>query len=84
MRNQFRRCTVLQDMTTPPAVRPLRPSSLSLVTLESLPCGCVAGVYRARPTIVELELVEVKGPHCLFRGHQAGKVMRLGVPGEFD
>jgi hypothetical protein len=71
-------------MTLNPAARHPRSSSMSLVTLESLPCGCVAGVYQARPTIVELELVEVKGPHCLYRGHQAGKVMRLGVPGEFD
>jgi hypothetical protein len=67
-----------------PAARTLRPTSLSLVTLEALPCGCVAGVYCATPTIVELELVEVKGPHCLYRGHQAGNVMRLGVPGELD
>ena len=65
-------------------VRSSRPSSLSLVTLESMPCGCVAGVYQAKPTIVELELVEVKGPHCLYRGHEAGKVMRLGVPGQGD
>lgn len=64
--------------------RQARPSALSLVTLAAMPCGCVAGVYRARPTIVELELVEVKGPHCLYRGHQAGNVMRLGVPGEGD
>ena len=66
------------------AARSSRPSSLSLVAFEKMPCGCVAGVYRARPTIVELELVEVKGPHCLYRGHQAGNVMRLGVPEEFD
>ena len=67
-----------------PDARHVRPSSLSLVTLASMPCGCVAAVYRARPTIVELELVEVKGPHCTYRGHQAGNVMRLGVPEEFE
>ena len=52
---------------------------MALVTLEAMPCGCVSGVYCARPTIVELELVEAKGPHCLYYGHQAGKVVRLGV-----
>lgn len=62
----------------------MRPSALSLVALASMPCGCVSAVYRARPTIVELELVEVKGPHCTYSRHQAGNVMRLGVPEEFE
>jgi len=55
-------------------------AALTLVTLQSLPCGCVSGVYRARPTVVELELVEAKGPHCLYLRHQTGKVVRLGLP----
>jgi hypothetical protein len=55
-------------------------ASLTLVTLQSLPCGCVSGVYRARPTVVELELVEAKGPHCLYFRHQTGHVVRLGLP----
>ena len=59
-----------------------RTAALSLIALESLPCGCVSAVYRARPTIVELELVEAKGPHCLYMTHQAGRVVRLGVPEE--
>ena len=54
-------------------------SPLTLVALESLPCGCVSGVYRA--TVVEVELVEAKGPHCVFHRHRAGDVMRLGLPG---
>jgi hypothetical protein len=58
--------------------------SLSLVTLEALPCGCVSSVYRVRPSIVELELVEAKGPHCLYYAHQTGRVVRMGIPGEFD
>jgi hypothetical protein len=58
--------------------------SFSLVALESMPCGCVASVYHSNPTIVELELVEAKGPHCVFGAHQTGRVVRLGVPGEFD
>jgi hypothetical protein len=59
-------------------------TSFSLVALESMPCGCVASVYRASPTIVELELVEAKGPHCVFWAHQAGRVVRMDVPSEFD
>jgi hypothetical protein len=57
---------------------------LTLVTLDALPCGCIAGVYRARPTVVELELVEAKGPHCLFYGHRTGQVVRLGVPDQWE
>ena len=60
--------------------RTSKPAALALVTLQSLPCGCVSGVYRARPTVVELELVEAKGPHCLYLRHQTGKVVRLGLP----
>ncbi len=33
-----------------------------------------------RPTIVEVEFVEAKGPHCVFSGHRAGHVTRLGMP----
>jgi len=62
------------------ARRSWRTSSLTLVTLESLPCGCVSGVYQANPTLVEVELVEAKGPHCVFVEHHAGGVVRLGVP----
>lgn len=65
---------------TPSPARGPRAASLALVALEGLPCGCVAGVYRARPTLVEVELVEAKGPHCLFHAHRLGQVTRLGVP----
>ncbi len=61
-----------------------RSAALTLVMLESMPCGCVTGVYRARPTVVELDIVEAKGPHCRFFGHRAGQVMRLGVPDPLD
>jgi hypothetical protein len=57
-----------------------RAASMSLLGLESMPCGCVAGVYQARPTVVEVEFVEAKGPHCVFARHRVGEVMRLGVP----
>lgn len=67
----------MNPQTTP---RTSKAAALTLVTLQSLPCGCVSGVYRARPTVVELELVEAKGPHCLYLRHQTGKVVRLGLP----
>ncbi len=57
-----------------------RTASLTLVALESLPCGCVSSVYCAQPSVVELELLEAKGPHCVFHGHRTGSVVRLGVP----
>ncbi len=55
-------------------------ASLTLVALESLPCGCVSSVYCAQPTVVELELLEATGPHCVFHRHRTGNVVRLGVP----
>jgi hypothetical protein len=64
----------------PTAHRVSRAASLTLVALESLPCGCVSGVYQASPTIVEVELLEAKGPHCVYVEHRAGGVVRLGVP----
>jgi len=67
----------MNPQTTP---KTSKTAALTLVTLQSLPCGCVSGVYRARPTVVELELVEAKGPHCLYLRHQTGKVVRLGLP----
>ena len=60
--------------------RAARPAALTLVALESLPCGCISGVYHANPTIVEVELVEAKGPHCVFMEHRLGGVVRLGLP----
>jgi len=46
---------------------------LTLVGLQHLPCGCVAGVYKADFDAEEVELVEAKGPHCVFFGHRDGK-----------
>ena len=57
-----------------------RAAAMTLLALETLPCGCVAGVYQARPTVVEVEFVEAKGPHCVFSRHRTGHVTRLGVP----
>jgi hypothetical protein len=57
-----------------------RTAAMTLLALETMPCGCVAGVYQARPTVVEVEFVEAKGPHCVFSGHRTGQVTRLGMP----
>ena len=62
-----------------PSVPERRSTTMTLLALEPLPCGCVAGVYQARPTAVEVEFVEAKGPHCLFTDHRAGQVSRLGM-----
>lgn len=62
--------------------RPAAHATLTLLALESLPCGCVSGVYGALPTVVELELVEAKGPHCVYVTHRTGGVVRLGLPAE--
>jgi hypothetical protein len=67
-------------MNFPATQRASKAASFALVALETLPCGCVAGVYQAHPTVVELELVEAKGPHCIFMSHQTGHVVRLGGP----
>jgi hypothetical protein len=67
-------------MHNPPAVTGARTGAMTLVSLQTMPCGCVAGIYRARPTVVEFELVEAKGPHCRFYGHRTGEVIGLGVP----
>jgi hypothetical protein len=56
-----------------------RTNAMTLLALETMPCGCVAGVYQARPMPVEVEFVEAKGPHCVFSWHRAGHVNRLGV-----
>jgi hypothetical protein len=56
-----------------------RGALLTLVALESMPCGCVSGVYESTPTLVAVELVEAKGPHCVFIEHRAGGVVRLGL-----
>ena len=59
-----------------------RSAAMTLLALETMPCGCVAGVYQARPSVVEVEFVEAKGPHCVFSGHRAGRVPEhLQLPG---
>jgi len=57
---------------------------MTLVNLETMSCGCVAALYRARPMLVEIELVEAKGPHCRYYRHQAGEMIGLGVSDPLD
>ena len=56
-----------------------RSNAMTLLALETMPCGCVAGWYRGAPMAVEVEFVEAKGPHCVFSRHRAGQVNRLGI-----
>ena len=67
-------------MSLPARVHSHRADAMTRLALETLPCGCIAGVYQARPTVVEVEFVEAKGPHCVFSRHRTGLVTRLGVP----
>ncbi len=71
-------------MTTAPATTRTSLKSLQFQSFESLPCGCVAAVYRVPQVEVEVELVEARGPHCLDTEHQIGRVIRLGHPTEID
>jgi hypothetical protein len=57
-----------------------RTAAMTFLGLETMPCGCITGVYQAPPTVVEVEFVEAKGPHCVFSRHRAGHVTRLGMP----
>ncbi|MBI2832953.1 MAG: hypothetical protein HYX76_00830 [Acidobacteria bacterium] len=57
---------------------------LDLEALESLPCGCVAAAYRARPWDLAVVSLEAKGPHCVLPAHTAGQLLRLGDPLEPD
>ncbi len=57
---------------------------LEFQSFESLPCGCVAAVYRVPQVEVEVELLEARGPHCLDQAHQIGRVIRLGHPAELE
>jgi hypothetical protein len=54
------------------------------VAYQALPCGCVSGVYLASPDVVELELVEAKGPHCRVLGHRAGRLVGIGMVGDVE
>jgi hypothetical protein len=67
-------------MHNPPVAAAARTRAMTLVTLQPMPCGCVAALYRSGPSAIEMELVEAKGPHCRFYGHRTGQVISMGVP----
>lgn len=72
-------------MATPAVASQIRPTMfLELQALESLPCGCVAAEYRARPWQLAVVSLEAKGPHCILAGHSSGSILRLGDPFESD
>ena len=50
-----------------------RAAAMTLLALETLPCGCVAGVYQARPTVVEVEFVEAKDIYDAGRQTKAAR-----------
>jgi len=60
-----------------PATR--TPALLELAALDSLPCGCVAAAYRAKPWDLAVVSIEAKGPHCPNGLHAQGRVLELGV-----
>jgi hypothetical protein len=47
--------------------------------LHALPCGCVAAVYRASQMDLELVSLEARGPHCVNRQHQTGRLLGMGA-----
>ena len=51
----------------------------ALDTLQALPCGCVAAVYRTQPLDTEIVSVEARGPHCFYSQHQIGRVLGLST-----
>lgn len=57
-----------------------RPASLQLelLELETLPCGCIAGDFRASALGVEIISLEAKGPLCLRPAHRVGETLELG------
>ena len=55
------------------------PAILELVGLDSLPCGCVAAAFRAKPWDLGLISIEAKGPHCHRGAHDQGRVIQLGA-----
>lgn len=61
-----------------------RPLDLELLALESLPCGCVAGDYRALPLDVEIVSIEAKGPHCFRRDHLVGETVDMADMAALD
>jgi hypothetical protein len=52
---------------------------LEFEAFEALPCGCVAGAYRASPWALNLVRLEAKGPHCVRAEHAEDQVLDVEV-----
>jgi hypothetical protein len=52
---------------------------LEFESFEALPCGCVAGAYRAMPWELSLVRLEAKGPHCPRTEHELNQVLGVEV-----
>jgi hypothetical protein len=57
--------------------RPRQTGTYTLDTLHSLPCGCVAAVFRTQPLDTEVVSLEARGPHCVYSDHETGRVLGL-------
>jgi hypothetical protein len=74
---QMTATAIAQATTVTPAGR--TPALLELAALDSLPCGCVAAAFRAKPWDLAVVSIEAKGPHCPNGLHVQGRVLELGV-----
>jgi hypothetical protein len=57
---------------------------LEFESFRALPCGCVAGEYRALPEAFNLLRVDAKGPHCRRREHELDQVLGILVDNDED
>jgi hypothetical protein len=55
---------------------------LEFEAFEALPCGCVAGAYRAMPWELNLVRLEAKGPHCRHSEHALDQVLDVAAQGD--
>lgn len=62
-------------------IRARQSPQYALDGLHALPCGCVAAVYRTGLLEMEVVSLEARGPHCVFRQHQTGRLLGLGTSG---
>jgi hypothetical protein len=52
---------------------------LEFESFVALPCGCVAGAYRAAPWALSLVRLDAKGPHCPRAEHALDQVLDVDV-----
>ena len=59
-------------------------TALEFESFQALPCGCVAGAYRAAPWALNLVRLEAKGPHCPRVEHEPDQVLDVAVEDDGD